>query len=134
MTDLADRADMTDMADRDPLVPALTGMLVDVVWWLESCGDEEVDPDSAVKIMESVGGELLRLPSDRRERLLQVLADLAEAEQVPARRDFLTGFPFAIGMVEDQESRGPGELRTRPADLKRCLEAAGELPEPACGD
>ncbi|KPI28961.1 hypothetical protein OV320_4216 [Actinobacteria bacterium OV320] len=125
---------MTDMADRDPLVPALTGMLVDVVWWLESCGDEEVDPDSAVKIMESVGGELLRLPSARRERLLQVLADLAEAEQDPARRDFLTGFPFAIGMVGDQESRGPGELRTRPADLKRCLAAAGELPEPACGD
>ncbi|MEV8548756.1 hypothetical protein AB0L04_02780 [Streptomyces glaucescens] len=40
------------MANRDPLVPALTGLLVDVVWWLESCGDEEVDPDSAVKMME----------------------------------------------------------------------------------
>jgi hypothetical protein len=24
------------------------------VWWLDSCGDEEVDPDSAVKMMESV--------------------------------------------------------------------------------
>ncbi|WP_327136848.1 hypothetical protein OG585_11395 [Streptomyces sp. NBC_01340] len=92
------------MTDRDPLVPALTGLLVDVVWWLESCGDEEVDPDSAVKMMESVGGELLRLPSGQRERLLQVLADLAEAEQDPARRDFLKSFPFAIGMVEDQES------------------------------
>ncbi|MFF3202475.1 hypothetical protein [Streptomyces sp. NPDC002962] len=52
------------MTDRDSLVPAL----VDVVWWLESCGDEEVDPDSAVKIMEGVGGELLRLPSGQRER------------------------------------------------------------------
>lgn len=92
------------MTDRDPLVPALTGLLVDVVWWLESCGDEEVDPDSAVKMMESVGGELLRLPSGQRERLLQVLADLVEAEQDPARRDFLKSFPFAIGMAEDQES------------------------------
>lgn len=92
------------MTDRDPLVPALTGLLVDVVWWLESCGDEEVDPDSAVKMMESVGGELLRLPSAQRERLLQVLADLAEAEQDPARRDFLKSFPFATGLVEDQES------------------------------
>jgi hypothetical protein len=27
---------------------------VDIVWWLDSCGDEEVDPDSAVKMMESV--------------------------------------------------------------------------------
>ncbi|MFJ8104486.1 hypothetical protein [Streptomyces sp. NPDC096132] len=92
------------MTDRDPLVPALTGMLVDVVWWLESCGDEEVDPDSAVKIMESVGGELLRLPSGQRERLLRVLTDLADAEQNPARRDFLKSFPFAIGMVEDEQS------------------------------
>jgi len=92
------------MTDRDPLVPALTGVLVDVVWWLESCGDEEVDPDSAVKMMENVGGELLRLPSGQRERLLQVLTDLAEAEQTPERRDFLKSFPFAIGLVEDQES------------------------------
>ncbi|MCX5089463.1 hypothetical protein OOK36_11290 [Streptomyces sp. NBC_00365] len=59
------------MTDRDPLVPALTSLLVDVVWWLESCGDEEVDPDSVVKMMESVGGELLRLPSGQRERLLR---------------------------------------------------------------
>ncbi|GAB2870254.1 hypothetical protein GCM10027074_42320 [Streptomyces deserti] len=88
----------------DPLVPALTGLLVDVVWWLESCGDEDVDPDSAVKMMESVGWVLLRLPSGQRERLLQVLTDLAAAEQDPARRKFLESFPFAIGTVEDQES------------------------------
>ncbi|GGQ01929.1 hypothetical protein GCM10010233_17650 [Streptomyces pseudogriseolus] len=91
------------MTDRDPLVPALTGLLVDVVWWLESCGDEEVDPDSAVKMMESLGWVLLQLPSDQRQRLLQVLADLAEREQDPARREFLESCPFAIGMVEDRE-------------------------------
>ncbi|MGW0633675.1 hypothetical protein [Streptomyces sp. NPDC002758] len=92
------------MTAMDPLVPALTGLLVDVVWFLDGCGDEEVDPDSAVKMMESVGWVLLQLPSDQRERLLQVLADLAEAEQDPARREFLESFPFAIGMVEDQAS------------------------------
>lgn len=85
-------------------MPAVTGVLVDVVWWLESCGDEEVDPDSAVKMMESVGGGLLRLPSGQRERLVQVLVDMAEAEQEPARREFLKSFPFAIGLVDDQES------------------------------
>lgn len=84
----------------DPLVPALTGLLVDVVWWLDSCGDEEVDPDSAVKMMESVGWVLLQQPMDQRHRLLQVFADLAKAEQDPARRQFLESFPFAIGMVE----------------------------------
>ncbi|WP_318201405.1 hypothetical protein [Streptomyces sp. SCL15-4] len=92
------------MTDTDPLVPALTGLLVDIVWWLESCGDEEVDPDSAVKMMESVGWVLLQLPSDQRERFLKVLADLAEAEQDPARREFLESFPDAIGGIDDQES------------------------------
>ncbi|GAB7105687.1 hypothetical protein JCM4814A_40010 [Streptomyces phaeofaciens JCM 4814] len=57
-----------------------------------------------MKMMESVGGELLRLPSVQRERLLQVLGDLAEAEGDLARRDFLKSFPFATGLVEDPES------------------------------
>ncbi|MCM3298903.1 hypothetical protein [Streptomyces sp. SudanB66_2053] len=91
------------MTDKDPLVPVLASLLVDVMWWLESCGDEEVDPDSAVKMMEGVGWVLLQLPSDQRQRLVRVLADLAEAEQEPARREFLESFPSAIGMVEERE-------------------------------
>jgi hypothetical protein len=87
----------------DPLVPALAGLVVNALWFLDSCGDDEVDPDSAVKMMESVGGELLRLPLDQRDRLLQVLADLAEAEPNPARREFLQSFPFACGLVEEEE-------------------------------
>ncbi|MCI3272361.1 hypothetical protein [Streptomyces cylindrosporus] len=83
-------------------MPVLTGLIVDVVWWLESCEDEEVDPDSAVKMMESVGGVLLQLPSHQSRRFLEVLADLAKAEQEPARREFLESFPFAIGLVEEQ--------------------------------
>lgn len=87
----------------DPLVPALAGLVADTLWFLDSCDDDEVDPDSAVKMMESVGGELLRLPLDQRDRLLQVLTDLAEAEPNPARREFLQSFPFACGLVEEKE-------------------------------
>lgn len=54
-------------------------------------------------MMESVGGELLRLPLDQRDRFLQVLTDLAEAEPNPARREFLQSFPFAFGLVEEEE-------------------------------
>ena len=91
------------MTAMDPLVPALAGLVVDVVWFLDSCGDDEVDPDSAVKMLEGVGGELLRLPLDQRDRLLRVLTDLAEAEQDPARREFLGSFPFACGLVGEEE-------------------------------
>ncbi|MFE4959921.1 hypothetical protein ACFRCW_39585 [Streptomyces sp. NPDC056653] len=48
-------------------------------------------------------GKQVQLPSNQRKRLLQVLAGLAEAEEDPARRQFLESFPFAIGMTEDQE-------------------------------
>ncbi|MFD7679742.1 hypothetical protein [Streptomyces sp. NPDC060187] len=92
------------MTEMDPLVPALAGLVVDIVWFLESCGDEEVDPDSAVKMTENVGSVLLKLPAAQRDRLLQVFADMAEAERDPGRREFLESFPFAIGMVENQES------------------------------
>lgn len=81
------------MTDTDPLVPALAGLVVDVVWFLDSCEDDEVDPDSAVKMMESVGWVLGRLPQDQRDRFLTVLADLAEAETEPGRREFLEAFP-----------------------------------------
>ncbi|WP_194280693.1 hypothetical protein [Streptomyces fagopyri] len=92
------------MTDRDPLVPALTRLLVDIVRWLDDCDDDEVNPDSAVKMMETIGWALLQLPSDQRRRFLQVITDLAEAEQEPAVRDFLKSFPLDIGMIEDEES------------------------------
>ncbi|MGV9454588.1 hypothetical protein [Streptomyces sp. NPDC003635] len=50
-----------------------------------------------------MGGELLRLPLDQRDRLLQVLTDLAEAEPHPARREFLQSLPFACGLIEEGE-------------------------------
>lgn len=90
------------MTDTDPLVAVLAGLVVDVVWFLDSCEDDEVDPDSAVKMMESVSWMLTRLPQDQRHRFLQVLADLAEAEQNPSRREVLEAFPFASGLVEEE--------------------------------
>ncbi len=92
------------MTDTDPLVPALAAVVVDVLWFLDSCEDDEVDPDSAVKMMESVGWTLQNLPPQQRDRFLQVLADLARDESDPGRKEFLESFPVACGLVEDQES------------------------------
>ncbi|MFJ8627479.1 hypothetical protein ACIRD3_32220 [Kitasatospora sp. NPDC093550] len=89
------------MTDADPLVPVLAGLLVDVVRFLDSCEDDEVDPDSAVKMMESVSWVLGQLPQDQRERFLTVVADLAEAEHDLGRREFLENFPFTSGLAEE---------------------------------
>ncbi|MFJ1584631.1 hypothetical protein ACIOC1_15080 [Streptomyces sp. NPDC088197] len=91
------------MTDTDPLVPVLAGLVVDIVWFLDSCEDDEVDPDSAVKMMESVAWVLGRLPQDQRDRMLQVLVDLAEAEETPSRREFLEKFPVALGLIDEPE-------------------------------
>ncbi|MFG2848860.1 hypothetical protein ACGF12_37780 [Kitasatospora sp. NPDC048296] len=91
------------MTDMDPLVPVLAGLVVDTVWFLDSCEDDEVDPDSAVKMMESVARVLQRLPEDQLGRFLQTLRGLAEAEPDPKRREFLESFPGACGLVEDED-------------------------------
>ncbi|MET7859160.1 hypothetical protein ABZS81_18415 [Streptomyces sp. NPDC005318] len=93
------------MADTDPLVPVLAGLVVDSLWFLDSCGDDEVDPDSAVKMAESLTHVLTQLPSEQLDRFLQVLEGLAEAEAEPepGRREFLESFPFACGLVEEPE-------------------------------
>lgn len=88
-------------SESDPLVPVLAGLVVDTVWWLDSCGDEEVDPDSVVKIMESVAWVMGNLLDDQQQRLIEVLEKLAEAEEDPARAEQLRSFPFACGLVED---------------------------------
>jgi hypothetical protein len=85
-------------------VPVLAGLVVDMVWWLDSCGDDEVDPDSAVKMMESVAWVLGNLPDDQRERLIETIGQMAAAEADPARRRQLLVFPFSCGLVDDEPS------------------------------
>jgi hypothetical protein len=95
----------------DPLVPVLAGLIVDIMWWLDSCGDEEVDPDSAVKMMENVAWIMGELPADQQQRLIETLGTLADAEQHPARAKQLRSFPFAYGLVEDDPSANDVEER-----------------------
>ncbi|MCX5402043.1 hypothetical protein [Streptomyces sp. NBC_00102] len=89
------------MTDTDPLVPVLAGLVVDVVRFLDTCGDDEIDPDSAVKMTESVSWVLGQLPPDQQSHFLTVLGNLAGAEQDPERRAYFEAFPFACGLAEE---------------------------------
>jgi hypothetical protein len=101
-------ADPPPTSDLDTaLLRVVIGLLIDVVWWLETCSDDEVDPDDAVKLLESVGAVIVGLPDQLSRRLLQVVEELAVAEPFAARRDQLTFFPFATGMVEEEPVDGP---------------------------
>jgi hypothetical protein len=82
------------------LLKVVVGLLIDITWWLEACSDEEIDPDTAVKLLESTC-VVTELPGDLPARLVEVIAELANAEQSPARRHVLEAVPFWTGLVED---------------------------------
>ncbi|MFD4404604.1 hypothetical protein ACFWPH_17785 [Nocardia sp. NPDC058499] len=100
------------MDNSDPLVMILTGFIVDFTSWLDSCGDDEVALDSAVKIMEHVAAVLRDAPPAQRPRFLDALDELAHSEQDPNRRDAFLAFPHAIGLA-DSKAGSPGSGRTR---------------------
>ncbi|MEU8433830.1 hypothetical protein AB0F18_13060 [Streptomyces sp. NPDC029216] len=83
------------------LTHALTEALVDVLWFIEGCEDEQMDPDDAVKVLEGVPHVVSTLPDDQRQGLIELVGEMAAAENNPARRAFLEGFPEGFGLIDD---------------------------------
>ncbi|MBP2579570.1 hypothetical protein J3A78_000048 [Streptomyces sp. PvR006] len=83
------------------LTHALAEALVDVLWFIEGCEDEQMDPDDAVKVLEGVGHLVSKLSSGQRSEFIDLLGAMAEAESDPARREFLEGFPEGFGLLDD---------------------------------
>ncbi|MDI2129137.1 hypothetical protein [Yinghuangia seranimata] len=96
------------MSERDPLVPVLAGLVVGIVSWLEGCDDHEVDPDSAVKMLESVAWVLEDLPAEQQERLVHVLNEMADGSPNPDWGYRLRLFPYACGLVADEPAKPTG--------------------------
>jgi hypothetical protein len=84
------------------LTRALAEALVDVLWFIEGSEDEQMDPDDAVKVLESVAHLVSKLSGAQRRELMDLLGTMAEDETDLARREFLEGFPKGFGLLEDQ--------------------------------
>ncbi|WP_223206295.1 hypothetical protein [Streptomyces xanthii] len=83
------------------LTHAVTEALVDVLWFIEGCEDEQMDPDDAVKVLEGVGNLVSQLSSGQRSEFVDLLKTMADRESDPARREFLEGFPEGLGLLDD---------------------------------
>ncbi|WP_459740139.1 hypothetical protein [Streptomyces sp. E-15] len=83
------------------LTRALAEALVDVLWFVEGCEDEQMDPDDAVKVLEGVAHVVSKLSREQQDELLGLLATMAREESDPSRRAFLEEFPESFGLVED---------------------------------
>ena len=89
--------------DPDPKsLPVVVGLLVDVVWWLDTCDEDEVDSHLAVKMLEDGLVDLDDLPDAQRDRLVAVLAALAVSEPHDTRRYQLRFFPFGMNLTDDE--------------------------------
>ncbi|PBC93724.1 hypothetical protein BX281_1574 [Streptomyces sp. Ag82_O1-15] len=80
---------------------ALAEALVDVLWFVEGCEDEQMDPDDAVKVLEGVAHVVSKLSREQQDEFLGLLATMAREESDPSRRAFLEEFPDGFGLVED---------------------------------
>lgn len=68
---------------------------------LEHCGPEEVDPDTAVKGLENMTHELLRLTAADRSEFVSLLEGIADSTTDDAEARFILSIPFAIGFTPE---------------------------------
>ncbi|MFB6822982.1 hypothetical protein ACFCXA_15475 [Streptomyces virginiae] len=83
------------------LTHALAEALVDALRFVDGSGDEEMDQDDAVAMLEWASHILSRLSDAQRDEFLDLLGEMAEEENDPARSAFLREFPRDFGLVEE---------------------------------
>jgi hypothetical protein len=80
--------------DSEPLVRAIIAALM----VFENATDSEIDPDVAVRGMESITGEISGLEDDDRAELLQMISRIGSSEGDSSIGNFARGLPFMIGL------------------------------------
>jgi len=78
----------------EPLVRAIIGAMM----LMEHSGPEEIDPDTAVRGLDNMGHELLRLPESDRSAFLALLERLAASAADEPTARFIRSVPFSLGM------------------------------------
>lgn len=80
----------------EPLIKAIIAAMM----LLEESGPDEVDPDTAVRGLESIGYELLQLTGSDRSEFLELVERMASESADSHASEFLRSLPFSIGMTE----------------------------------
>lgn len=86
----------------DPLVQALTMLLVELTRYVESTIDEDDEPRAAGKQLDFVAGTFDRLTPDQRGSLAAIVQQLAAAEPSAKRRKFMDTFAEDFGLTDDE--------------------------------
>lgn len=89
------------MTTPDGLVQALTGLIVELAWFIDSTIDVDGEPRGAMKQVDLVAGTFDRLTPEQRTQLAAVVDKMADAESSPSRHEFLKSFPDNFGLSDD---------------------------------
>ena len=84
-----------------PLIHAL----IDAFIFLETSGDNEVDPDSAVECMENMAASLLELTRKDQIELRFHMAKIADDAEDLKYAKFVRELPNAIGLAKGRKPR-----------------------------
>jgi len=80
--------------NQQPLLRAL----IDAILLLECCGDDEIDPHTAVRGLENIAASLKALDADDRRELASGLERIAATETDDAYRTFIRRIPEMLDL------------------------------------
>lgn len=81
-----------------PLVRAL----IDALLLLEFAGPDEINPDTAVRGMETISSSLLALDPDDRRILSNTFFQIADESQDQAYSQFVRSLPVMLGIAQTE--------------------------------
>ena len=88
------------MASEDgDAMSTLSEVVLETIAFLELSGDDVIDPDAAVTMLESIAADLQRLTSAQRVEFLAVATRLADATQDARRRELFEGVAESLGLA-----------------------------------
>ncbi|MEV6868956.1 hypothetical protein AB0M44_49335 [Streptosporangium subroseum] len=85
------------------LTRALTEIIIELAWCIESSHDDDVNPDIAVKWLEDITTALSDLTDEQREEMRTLVHQIAAEEPSGARRRFMEEFPKAFSLSDHEE-------------------------------
>ncbi|WP_034264153.1 hypothetical protein [Actinospica robiniae] len=91
------------MTDVDPLVRPLAWLVAELALRLDGSDEELVDERWAVKALDRIAFVCGQLPPDQRQRLAEVMADLAAGPGPDPQRVFLESFAEDFGLLDEDD-------------------------------
>jgi uncharacterized protein (TIGR03083 family) len=117
----------------DALLNGLAEALAEVVTLIDTCDDDVLDPDTAVKWLESTAFLLDRLPPADRRELAERVRAAAGRHSEGGWRDSLLRVPDSFGLDDDQHERYCESIAHVVADFTAAVrDADPATPVPTC--